>query len=163
MASTHARMEFQAFTATAPAVYAALAALGKAVDESGPDKALTELVKLRVSQVNGCAFCLQFHLNIIRRLDVDPRKLDLVATWRDAGVFTAREMAALAWAEALTDITDHRAHDDAYAQARAQFDEAELAHLTAAIGAINTWNRIAVGYRFSPPPAAPAIAAGVVR
>lgn len=150
--SAPARMEFRQFTVMAPAVYAALGALGKAVDASGLDKALTELVKVRVSQINGCAFCLQFHLNLIRRgLDVDPRKLDLVAAWRDAGVFSPREQAALAWAEALTDITNHGAHDEAYAQASAQFSETELAHLTAAIGAINTWNRIAVGYRFSPP------------
>jgi AhpD family alkylhydroperoxidase len=152
MANIPARMEYQQFTQTAPAVYAALAALSKAVTDSGLDKALVELVKLRVSQINGCAFCLQFHLNIIRKLDVDPRKLDLLAAWRDAGVFGDREQAALAWAEALTDLSGHGPGDAIYAQVREQFSEQELAFLGTAIASINFWNRIAVGYRFTPPP-----------
>jgi AhpD family alkylhydroperoxidase len=152
MANTLARLEFQQFTRTAPAVYAALAALGKAVTDSGLDKALVELVKLRVSQINGCAFCLQFHLNIIRKLDVDPRKLDLLAAWRDAGVFSDREQAALAWAEALTDLSGHGADDVIYGQVREHFSEQELAFLSTAVASINFWNRIAVGYRFTPLP-----------
>ncbi len=73
--------------------------------DSGLDKALTELIKIRASQINGCAFCVQFHLNLARKAGVPQTKLDLVAVWRDAGVFTAREMAALAWTEALTQVT----------------------------------------------------------
>lgn len=148
-------MDFQAFTQTAPDVYAALGGVSKAVTASGMDRALTELVKLRVSQINGCAFCLQFHLNIARRLDIDPRKFDLLAGWRDAGIFTARETAALAWAEALTTMTDPAARDAALGQARAAFDESELVFLAATIASINAWNRIAVGLHF-PPPAADA-------
>ncbi|WP_066736707.1 carboxymuconolactone decarboxylase family protein [Cupriavidus sp. D384] len=146
-------MDFQAFTQTAPDVYASLGGVSKAVTASGMDKALTELVKLRVSQINGCAFCLQFHLNIARKLDIDPRKFDLLAGWRDAGIYAEREMAALGWAEALTQLTDPSARDAALARAQAVFDEKELVFLAATIASINAWNRIAVGLHFPPPPA----------
>ncbi|MCA3184821.1 MULTISPECIES: carboxymuconolactone decarboxylase family protein [unclassified Cupriavidus] len=148
-------MDFQAFTQTAPDVYASLSGVSKAVTASGMDKALTELVKLRVSQINGCAFCLQFHLNIARKLDIDPRKFDLLAGWRDAGIYSGREMAALGWAEALTQLTDPQARDAALDKARAEFDEKELVFLAATVASINAWNRIAVGLHF-PPPAAEA-------
>jgi AhpD family alkylhydroperoxidase len=148
-------MDFQAFTQTAPDVYASLSGVSKAVTASGMDKALTELVKLRVSQINGCAFCLQFHLNIARKLDIDPRKFDLLAGWRDAGIYSGREMAALGWAEALTQLTDPQARDAALATAQAEFDEKELVFLAATVASINAWNRIAVGLHF-PPPAAEA-------
>ncbi|PLQ01767.1 carboxymuconolactone decarboxylase family protein [Cupriavidus pauculus] len=148
-------MDFQAFTQTAPDVYASLGGVSKAVTASGMDKALTELVKLRVSQINGCAFCLQFHLNIARKLDIDPRKFDLLAGWRDAGIYAEREMAALGWAEALTQLTDPPARDAALARAQATFDDKELVFLAATIASINAWNRIAVGLHF-PPPAAEA-------
>lgn len=148
-------MDFQAFTQAAPDVYAALGGVSKAVTASGMDKALTELVKLRVSQINGCAFCLQFHLNIARKLDIDPRKIDLLAGWRDAGFYTERETAALAWAESLTQMTDPVARDAALKQVRAVFSESELVFLAASIASINAWNRIAVGLHFPPPPADP--------
>src|SRR5262245_33449835 len=92
--ATHARLTYEAFTKTAPAAHAALTALGKAVDESGLEKELTELVKLRASQLNGCAFCLQYHLNAARRLGVASERLDLVAAWPDGDGVTARRMAA---------------------------------------------------------------------
>ncbi|AVA37373.1 MULTISPECIES: carboxymuconolactone decarboxylase family protein [Cupriavidus] len=148
-------MDFQTFTKSAPDVYAALSGVSKAVEAAGMDKALTELLKLRVSQINGCAFCLQFHLNIARKLDIDPRKFDLLAGWRDAGIYTAREAAALGWAEALTSMNDPAARDAAFATARTVFSEQELMLLAAAIASINAWNRIAVGLHFAPPPAAP--------
>ena len=148
-------MDFQTFTSSAPDVYAALGGVSKAVDAAGMDKALTELVKLRVSQINGCAFCLQFHLNIARKLDIDPRKFDLLAGWRDAGIYSARETAALGWAEALTAMTDPAARDAALATAQSVFSQQELIFLAAAIASINAWNRIAAGLHFPPPPAAP--------
>jgi AhpD family alkylhydroperoxidase len=147
-------MDYQTFTQTAPDVYAALSGVSKAVDAAGMDKALTELVKLRVSQINGCAFCLQFHLNIARKLDIDPRKFDLLAGWRDAGIYSERETAALGWAEALTQLTDPAARDAAFAKARGVFSAPEMVFLAAAIASINAWNRIAVGLHFPPPPAA---------
>jgi AhpD family alkylhydroperoxidase len=148
---SHARLTYEAFTTTAPAVHAALTALGKAVDESGLEKELTELLKLRASQLNGCAFCVQHHLNTARRLGVASEKLDLVAAWPDAGVFTPREMAALAWTEALTEMGSESASDQAYAALLRHFNAREALFLTVAIGTINQWNRIAVALRFPPP------------
>ena len=146
-----ARMEFVGFNKLAPDARAALSALSKAVDDSGLEKGLTELIKIRASQKNGCAFCVQFHLNAARKAGVSQTKLDLVATWRDAGVFTAREMAGLEWTETLTTITPAGVSDEAYAEVGKEFAESELAFLTAAVASINAWNRIAMAYQFTPP------------
>lgn len=146
-----ARMEFVGFNKLAPDARAALSALSKAVDDSGLEKGLTELIKIRASQKNGCAFCVQFHLNAARKAGVSQTKLDLVATWRDAGVFTAREMAGLGWTETLTTITPAGVSDEAYAEVGKEFAESELAFLTAAVASINAWNRIAMAYQFTPP------------
>lgn len=147
------RLDAPDFTRTAPAVYAAMLALGKAVDDAGLEKELTELVKVRASQINGCAYCLQLHLDVARKAGVPQAKLDLVATWREAGAFSARECAALAWTEALTDVARQGAPDELHAQVAAQFPGAQLAFLTTAIATINAWNRIAVALRFAPRPA----------
>lgn len=149
MSAPQPRLSYEAFK-TQPA-YAALAALTRSVDDSGLEKALTELVKVRASQINGCAFCLQFHLSMARRHGLAPEKLDLVAAWREAGVFTAREMAALAWTEELTTLGPHAAGDAAYAALLSAFTESEAMHLTVAIATINQWNRIGVALRFPPP------------
>ena len=146
------RIDRSRYDRTAPAVVAALRALGKAVDDSGLDKSLTELVELRASQINGCAFCVQYRLNVARGLGVAPVKLDLLAAWREAGVFSARERAALAWAEALTLMSGNTVSDAVYAELQEQFSEPEIAFLTAAVGAINVWNRIAGALHFAPPP-----------
>jgi AhpD family alkylhydroperoxidase len=152
----HARSDYPDFERAAPAVIAALRQLSKAVDDSGLDKQLTELLKLRASQLNGCAFCLQFHLNLARKLGLAPVKIDLVATWREAGIFSARERAALAWTEALTLMAQQPVADAAYAALQAEFSGPEIAFLTTAVGAINAWNRIAGALQFVPPiPAAP--------
>jgi AhpD family alkylhydroperoxidase len=149
--TTEARMEFADFERLAPEARAALSALSKAVGDSGLDKGLTELIKIRASQMNGCAFCVQFHLNMARKLQVSQTKMDLVAVWRDAGVFTKREMAALVWTEVLTGIGQVGVDDEAYAAVKTEFEESELVFLTAAIASINAWNRIAMAYRFTPP------------
>ncbi|MFG1215164.1 carboxymuconolactone decarboxylase family protein [Xanthobacter flavus] len=143
------RLSYEAFAKTA--AYAALLALGKSVDESGLEKPLTEIAKLRASQINGCAFCIQYHLTVARRLAVPPEKLDLIAAWREAGVFTPRELAALAWTEALTVTSGGPPSDADYAGLLAVFSAEEAMHLTVAIGTINQWNRIAVALRFAPP------------
>jgi AhpD family alkylhydroperoxidase len=149
--SSSARKEFEDFNQVAPAARAALSALSKAVDDSGLEKALTELIKIRASQINGCTFCVQFHLNAARKAAVSQTKLDLVAVWRDAGIFSAREMAAFAWTETLTHLTPAGVSDHAYNSAGKEFTESELAFLTAAIASINAWNRIAIAYQFTPP------------
>ncbi len=146
-----ARIIWNDFDLTAPAVTVALRDLGQAVDNSGLDKSLTELIKLRASQINGCAYCIQYHLNVARRLGVVPAKLDLVAAWREAGIYSARECAALAWAEALTLMAGRHVSDAVYTELQTQFSETEIAFITAAIGAINAWNRIAGALQFAPP------------
>jgi AhpD family alkylhydroperoxidase len=150
MSIGHTRIDYEEFARLAPAARAAMAALGKAVDDSGIDKGLSELIKLRASQINGCAFCLYMHLGAARRLGVAPEKIDLVGAWRDAGVFSARECAVLAWTEALTDVSRTGAPDEAHAALRDHFTEAEIAHLTVAVATINAWNRIAISLRFPP-------------
>jgi AhpD family alkylhydroperoxidase len=153
MSSVHSRVAYEDFVARAPAVAAALRELSQSAAEAGLDKRLVELIKVRASQLNGCAFCVQFHVNLARKLGVAVAKLDLVAAWREAGVFDERESAALAWTETLTRLGPESASDADYAALRAQFGEDEALFLTVAIGVINQWNRIGVALRFAPPPA----------
>lgn len=145
------RSDWTTFEQVAPSVITSLRVLGKAVDDSGLEKQLTELLKLRASQLNGCAFCLQLHLNLARKLGLAQAKIDLVATWREAGVFSARERAALAWTEALTLMAQQHVTDALYTEVQAAFTKSESVYLTAAVGAINAWNRIAGALQFSPP------------
>jgi AhpD family alkylhydroperoxidase len=152
------RIDYAGFQELAPAVVAALAALGKAVDQSGLDKSLTELLKVHASRLNACAFCLQYHLNLARQLGVDEARLAQLADWRTAPVYTPRERAALAWTEALTRQAQHAATDAAYLDMQAQFSASEIAFLTAAVAAIQAWNRIAGALHFTPPAAVAAAA-----
>jgi AhpD family alkylhydroperoxidase len=145
------RITYENFAKIAPAAQSALLAMGKTADDSGLDKGLIELMKLRVSQINNCAFCLQIHLNVARKLGVAQEKLDLVATWAEAGVYSDKECAALAWAEALTHLAGHSVSDDAYAAARKHFSEEELTFLSVSIATINAWNRLGAAFRFAPP------------
>lgn len=145
------RIDRAAYETAAPDTVTALLALGRAVADSGLDEQLTELLKIRASQVNGCAFCLRYHLNQARKLGTPPAKLDLVSTWAEAGIYSARECAAFAWTDALTQMGTRSIDDAAYANLVAHFSTEEIAHLTAAIANINAWNRIAGGLRFAPP------------
>ena len=151
MSNSFPRPSHKEFAEVAPDVYAAMIALGDALTASGLDVELTELVKIRVSQINNCAFCLQYHLNIARRIGVDAAKLDLVATWREAGIFTAREMAALSWAEQVTNCAKHSGRDDAWAELARHFSSSEAVFLTVAVATINTWNRLSGAFHFAPP------------
>src|ERR1700753_3606177 len=99
---SHARSEYKDFHASAPEIYDLLAGLGQAAAKAGLDKALLELVKIRASQINGCAFCVQYHILQAENLGVSTDKLNLVVVWREAPQFSKRERAALAWTEALT-------------------------------------------------------------
>jgi AhpD family alkylhydroperoxidase len=143
-------MDQATYEGVAANTVAALAAFGRAVDDSGLDKPLTELLKIRVSQINGCAFCLQYHLNLARKFGVPAVKIDLVATWREAGVHSTRERAALAWAESLTRMATQTVDDAVHAALMEHFSTREVAHLTAAIANINAWNRIAGALQFAP-------------
>jgi AhpD family alkylhydroperoxidase len=162
MASAHpARLEWEGFRDLAPDANAALLGLSQAAAKNGLDKSLLELVKLRVSQINACSFCVSWHVNAASRLGVAAEKLHTVAAWRGAKGFDARERAALAWAEALTLISQQGIADDVYADASATFSDRELALLTSAIMAINAWNRLGAAYQFTPPPIANSTAAAV--
>jgi AhpD family alkylhydroperoxidase len=143
------RIDRRRFRSLAAPVADALAAIDKAALEAGLDADLLEIVKLRVSQMNGCAFCILYHLNAARAQQVAREKLDLLVAWREVDVYTERERAALAWAEVLTEV-ELGVSDDDFDEAREVFSESELAHLSAAIGGINAWNRISVGFRFAP-------------
>src|SRR5580693_3875354 len=156
---SHARKEYQDFRSLAPDLYEPLVTLGHAAVKAGVEKPLLELIKIRASQINGCAFCVQFHILQSESLGIAADKLNLVVVWREAPQFSARERAALAWTEALTLVTAG-VSDEVYAQARAEFSDSELAYLSSAIASINVWNRLGVAYRWTPPArhAAPAAA-----
>lgn len=135
----------------APAVAKGMSAFQKAASEQGLDPVVQELVKIRASQINKCAFCLDMHLTDARRNGEDQLRLDLITAWEEAGeLFTEREQAALALTEAVTVLTDGHVPDEVYERAAKHFDENELAALIAQITAINAWNRFAVTTRSVP-------------
>jgi AhpD family alkylhydroperoxidase len=120
-------------------------AMEKAVHGSGLEPSLLELIKIRASQINGCGYCLAMHTRDARRRGEKQTRLDTVGAWRETPFFTAREQAALAWCEALTELPQHGSADDRYEALGTVFSEEEIAALTFAIVAINSWNRLAVG------------------
>jgi AhpD family alkylhydroperoxidase len=147
---SHARSELKDFKVLAPNAYDIVAALGQAAAKAGIDRQLLELIKLRASQINGCAFCVQHHILQSEGFGIPADKLNLVVVWRETPLFSSRERAALAWTEALTRLTEG-VSDEVYAQASAEFSEQELIYLTSAIASINVWNRFGVAYRWTPP------------
>ena len=147
---SHARSEYAIFQKLTPEAFEIVLALGKVAAAAGLDKELLELVKLRASQINGCAFCVQYHILQAERLGVSVDKLNLVVVWREVPQFSARERAALAWTEALTLLPDG-VSDEVYAEASREFSEKELTYLTSAIASINVWNRFGAAYRWTPP------------
>ena len=147
---SHARKEYKDFMELAPEAYEVVLALGKVAAAADIDKQLLELIKLRASQINGCAFCLQYHILQSESLGMPVDKINLVAVWREAPQFSARERAALAWTEALT-LLSEGVSDEVYAEASAEFSEKELAYLTSAVASINVWNRFGAAFRWTPP------------
>lgn len=134
----------------APEGRQAMAALQAYVNRSGLESALLELVKIRASQINGCAFCLAMHVRDARAQGEREERLHLLPAWREAPLYTAREQAALAWTEAVTLVTDGHVPDAVYEAARQEFGEKELVDLTYAVVAINGWNRLAIAFRKPP-------------
>ncbi|HEY1647713.1 MAG TPA: carboxymuconolactone decarboxylase family protein [Terracidiphilus sp.] len=149
--ATTPRLESKKFQELVPEFYTGMTAITHALKKSGIEPELRELIKIRASQINGCAFCIQFHLNDARKINVPAEKLDLLAAWREAGVFTERECAALAWTEQVTLLAQHPIDDETYARVAAHFSEQDMALLTVAISQINAWNRVAAPFRFTPP------------
>jgi len=132
-----------------PEAYRSFAAAARSTGSL--DRRLKNLVDVRVSQINGCAFCLDMHAREARELGETQQRLDCLAGWRELPAFTERERAALEWAEALTRIAETHAPDDLYARLQTHFSEAEIVDLTVAIAVMNAWNRTQIAMRRAPP------------
>jgi len=140
----------------APEGTKAMMAVGAAVEASGLEHSLVELVKLRASQINGCAFCIHMHATDAAKHGESPMRIHLLSAWRESPVFTDRERAALAWTESLTKVAETGAPDADYAVLKGRFSDTEIGNLTLLIGTINLWNRVQVGLRAIPKVDAPA-------
>ncbi|MCB5186475.1 carboxymuconolactone decarboxylase family protein [Methylobacillus caricis] len=130
--------------------YKAMFGVHQYVQGCGLDHGLLELIRLRVSQINGCAFCINMHVPLAQKGGITDNKIHLVAAWKEAGVFSERERAALAWAEAVTLLRDAEVPDPVYTLVQDQFSKKELADLTLAVVEINAWNRLMVASRIPP-------------
>src|SRR5262249_13215162 len=128
--STQQRLDI---TKVSPALFKAMAGLEAYVDHSGLDHSLLDLVKIRASQINGCAYCLVMHTNDARKAGESDERMYLLDAWDEAPVFTARERAALAWTEAVTRVSENHVPDEVYEEVRKHFSEKELVDLTAAV------------------------------
>jgi AhpD family alkylhydroperoxidase len=149
------------FMKAAPGVYEAMLGLEKYLQSCAVEQGLLHLIKLRASQVNGCAYCLDMHWKDLRAIGEKEQRMYSLDAWRECPYYTERERAALAWTEAVTLITNGHAPDVVYEEARAHFSEKEICDLTLAVAAINAWNRLAIssrtvpgGYRTQPAKAA---------
>lgn len=131
----------------APKAVQAIMGLETYVAQSGLEQSLLELVKIRASQINGCAFCLHMHTNVARKLGESEDRMHLLSAWRESPLYTPRERAALAWTEAVTLLAQTHAPDADYEEMRRHFTEEEAVKLAMAIMTINVWNRLAVGFR----------------
>ncbi|SDW90064.1 alkylhydroperoxidase AhpD family core domain-containing protein [Albimonas donghaensis] len=152
----HARLDY---AAAAPDPLKAMIGLERALAAASLAPALRELVKIRASQINGCAYCLEMHTREALAAGEDPTRLHVLAAWRESPLFSEQERAALAWTEQLTRLAEKGAPDAAFAPARAAFDDRALAELTFLIGAINLWNRLSVGFAVPHPARAGAVPA----
>jgi AhpD family alkylhydroperoxidase len=134
----------------APGAFRAMFGLERYVRDSGLEPALLELVKMRASQINGCAYCLDMHSKDARAAGETEQRLYLLNAWREAPFYTDRERAALAWTESLTLISENHVPDEIYNEVRQHFSEEELVNLSLAVVAINGWNRLAISFRSEP-------------
>ncbi len=130
--------------------YQAMLGMEKYLHQCGLEDGLIHLIKLRVSQINGCAFCLDMHWKDLRALGENEQRLYSLDAWRECPYYTGRERSALAWAEAVTHISHGHASDAAYEEARAHLTEKEISDLTFAVITINAWNRLAISNRTVP-------------
>jgi AhpD family alkylhydroperoxidase len=135
------------FTRVSPQLMRPLFALGAQIEASGLEHTLLELVKMRASQLNGCAYCLDMHSKDARAAGESEQRLYLLEAWRETSLYTERERAALAWTEAVTLVTDGHVPDEVYADVGRHFTEQELVALTVAVVAVNSWNRLNIAFR----------------
>jgi AhpD family alkylhydroperoxidase len=148
------------FYAASPEATKAVSALDRyVVKDSGLSPRLIHLIKLRASQLNGCAFCVDMHVKEARHGGMGEQWINLVSAWQESPVYSAEERAVLGWTEALTLLAQTRAPDADFQALKAHFSDADITKITVAIGAINVWNRLAVGLRSQHPIDKPAIAA----
>ena len=134
----------------APDAYKAMVGLEMALGKSGLESSLLELVRLRASQLNGCAYCVNMHANDARQAGETEARLQTLVAWQETPFFTPRERAALAWVESLTLLSIHHAPQDQYQTLLEHFSEVEVVNLTLAIATINAWNRFGVGFAMVP-------------
>jgi AhpD family alkylhydroperoxidase len=153
-AAMHQRIDYRKI---APQATQAMLQLQAYVNKCGLEPLLMELVKIRASQINGCAFCLHMHTRDARKLGEREERIYLLDAWRESSFYTERERAALEWTEALTLVSEGGVPDDVFNAVRGQFSDQEMVDLTMAVVAINGWNRISIG--FAVPHPAPAIVA----
>jgi AhpD family alkylhydroperoxidase len=135
------------FFQAAPDTIKALGALETQIQSTGLEKSLIELVKIRASQINGCAYCINMHTEDARKRGETEQRIYLLSAWRESPLYSERERAALAWTEAVTLISDTHAPDETYKEVRGQFSEEETVNLTMLIATINAWNRLAIAFR----------------
>lgn len=135
------------YYSASPKAMKAMIAMEALTSNLSIEPALLHLIKIRASQVNGCAFCTDMHSLDARRLGETERRLYAIVVWRDSNIFSLRERAALAWTEAVTLLAETRVPDAVYAEAREQFSDSEMVDLTLAVNTINSWNRLAVSFR----------------
>lgn len=133
-----------------PQTYEPVLNLEKYIHTLGLGESLLEFLKLRSSQINGCAYCVDMHSRRLRELGEPNERIDAVAAWSEGPFFDERERAALAWAEAVTLVSHDHIPDDVYQAARSQFSERDLVNLTLAVATINVWNRLAIAFRAVP-------------
>lgn len=143
-------MERLNFFETSPAVTRTLMSVEQQIAKLGIEKVLANLVRIRASQVNGCAFCLDMHFAEARKAGEDDRRLATISAWREATFFSDRERAALAWTEAVTLVATSHVPDDVWQRVRPHFTPEELMNLTLLITTINAWNRFAIAFRKQP-------------
>lgn len=143
-------MERFDYAKVAPGAYRAMAALEHYLHECGLEESLLHLVKLRASQINGCAYCLDMHWKDLKAIGESDQRLYELNAWEESPFYTDRERAALAWTEAVTKVSESRVADDVFESVRQHFSEKELADLTLAIATINAWNRLAISARTVP-------------
>ena len=143
-------MERFDYTKVAPGAYRAMAGLEHYLHECGLEANLLHLIRLRASQINGCAYCLDMHWKDLKAAGEEDVRLYELNAWEEAPFYSERERAALAWTEAVTHVAETHVPDELYERVRKQFSEKELADLTLAVAAINAWNRLAISARALP-------------
>ena len=143
-------MERFDYAKVAPGVYHAMLGLEKYLHESGLEESLLHLIKLRASQINGCAYCIDMHWKDLKSIGEEDRRLYELDAWEESPFYSERERAALAWTDAATRIAENHMPDTLYEEVRQQFNEKEIANLTFAVAAINAWNRLAISARAVP-------------